>query len=72
MRGTTTNPMTRDDVAAKAVDLMSPAMGPRARALIDLVWDLDRQPSLVSIAALLQSGAEAPATKVHAERGRIR
>ena len=72
VRGTTTNPMTRDDVAAKALDLMSPMMGERARELIDLVWDLDRQPSLASLAALLQCGAGAPSTKVHAERGRIR
>jgi 2-methylcitrate dehydratase PrpD len=72
VRGTTSNPMTRDDVAAKALDLMSPMMGERARVLIDLVWGLDRQPSLAPLAALLQCGAETPSTKVHAERGRMR
>jgi 2-methylcitrate dehydratase PrpD len=72
VRGTTSNPMTRDDVAAKALDLMSPMLGERARALIELVWGLDRQPSLAPIASLLQGGAEAPSTKVHAERGRMR
>lgn len=72
VRGTTSNPITREDVAGKALDLMSPMMGERAHALIDLIWDLERQPSLAPIASLLQCGAETPSTKIHAERGRMR
>lgn len=42
VRGTTNNPMTRDEVGAKALDLMAPVLGQdRAKGLIDHVWDIE-------------------------------
>ena len=58
VRGTTTNPMTRDEVAAKALDLMLPTLGrERAQDVIDTVWNLERMSSLSRLATLLQASA---------------
>jgi hypothetical protein len=43
VRGTPGNPMTREEVRAKAFDLMAPVIGrPRAGRLCDTVWNLER------------------------------
>jgi 2-methylcitrate dehydratase PrpD len=56
VRGTTTNPMTQGEVAAKALDLMAPMLGPaRAQQVIDTVWELERLASLPTLTALLQA-----------------
>ena len=42
-KGTAENPLTREDVTDKALDLMAPALGKkRSLALIDALYDLDR------------------------------
>jgi len=72
VRGTTTNPMTRQEVEAKALDLMAPAIGSdRAQRLIDIVWDLEHQASISPLTLLLQStgAAPSPSTKATAGRG---
>jgi 2-methylcitrate dehydratase PrpD len=71
VRGTTTNPMTRQEVETKALDLMSPVIGDeRAKHLIDIVWHLEHQASLSPLASLLQGTGAVPSTKAYAERGR--
>ncbi len=43
VRGTAANPMPREEVAAKARDLLLPVIGPRRTArLIDTVWNIER------------------------------
>jgi len=43
VRGTAANPMPREEVAAKARDLLLPVIGPRRSArLIDTVWHIER------------------------------
>jgi len=55
VRGTNTNPMTRDEVAAKAFDLMSPSLGENgAHRVVERVWELERLPSLAALGSLLQ------------------
>ncbi len=55
VRGTTTNPMTRDEVVIKALDLMSPVIGDgKARRVIEAVWSLEQMASTSSLASLLQ------------------
>jgi 2-methylcitrate dehydratase PrpD len=57
VRGTTTNPMTRDDVAAKALDLMAPALGDKqARHVVDAVWSIEHLPALSRLGGLLRGG----------------
>jgi 2-methylcitrate dehydratase PrpD len=57
VRGTTTNPMTRDEIAAKALDLMALTLGAaRAQNVIDRVWDLEKASSLSPLATLLSVG----------------
>ncbi|MEO7726889.1 MAG: MmgE/PrpD family protein, partial [Burkholderiales bacterium] len=42
VRGSATNPMTRDDVAGKARGLLAPSLGARrAKQLIDTVWNIE-------------------------------
>jgi 2-methylcitrate dehydratase PrpD len=42
VRGTTENPMTRDEVDEKCYHLIAPVLGNRrARALCDAIWSLD-------------------------------
>jgi 2-methylcitrate dehydratase PrpD len=55
VRGTSDNPMTRDEVAAKARDLMTPVIGAaRAARLIDTVWALDTLKDVRTLRPLLQ------------------
>lgn len=43
VQGTPTNPMSPDDVQAKALDLLAPVIGSRAAArLVDAVWRIER------------------------------
>lgn len=42
VRGTADDPMTRDEVEAKALDLLQPVLGPdRARALVAAIWEAE-------------------------------
>jgi hypothetical protein len=43
VRGTAVNPMPREEVAAKARDLLLPLLGRRrSERLIDTVWNIER------------------------------
>jgi 2-methylcitrate dehydratase PrpD len=56
VRGTADNPMSREEVAAKARDLMSPVLGATQTAsLIEKVWSLDSLPDLRPLRPLLQT-----------------
>ena len=55
VRGTAENPMTRDEVDAKAYDLISPVFGrTRARRLCDAVWALERMANIAKLRTLLK------------------
>lgn len=55
VRGTVANPMTRDEVIAKARDLMDGPLGPaRSAQLVDAIFALDTCESLRSLRPLLQ------------------
>jgi 2-methylcitrate dehydratase PrpD len=55
VRGTVENPMTRDEVAAKARDLMSPVLGQTASAnLIEKVFGLENTKDIRELSPLLQ------------------
>jgi 2-methylcitrate dehydratase PrpD len=55
VRGTGSNPMTREEVTAKALDLMTPALGEAgARRVVERVGELERLPSLSVLGTLLQ------------------
>ena len=42
VRGTADDPMTREEVEAKALDLLEPVLGPdRARALVAAIWEAE-------------------------------
>ena len=46
-KGTAENPLTREDVTDKALDLMAPALGKkRSLTLINALYDLDRMPDV--------------------------
>lgn len=52
--GFPSHPMTKADVEAKALDLMTPALGPRrARAVVDAVWSMDTLPNAGALARLI-------------------
>jgi len=56
VRGTPENPMERTDIAAKALDLIEPVIGPaRATALVERVWDLEHLESVRALRPLLQA-----------------
>jgi 2-methylcitrate dehydratase PrpD len=56
VRGTPGNPMTRDEVEAKARDLMAPVIGKaRAGRLCDTVWNLDRVKDVRKLRPLLRA-----------------
>ncbi len=58
VRGSPENPMSFEEVAAKALDLMSPVLGPaKSRALIMQVHDLDRIGSIRGLRENLQISA---------------
>jgi 2-methylcitrate dehydratase PrpD len=55
VRGTAENPMTRDEVDAKAYDLIAPVFGKnRARRLCDAVWNLDKIGDIGKLRPLLK------------------
>jgi 2-methylcitrate dehydratase PrpD len=54
VRGTTENPMTRQEVDEKAYALMTPVLGEdRARRLCDSVWALEDVPDMRELRPLL-------------------
>jgi 2-methylcitrate dehydratase PrpD len=56
VRGTPPNPMTRDEVQGKSLDLLGPVVGARrARKLVDTVWQLESVKGLVAIRPLLRA-----------------
>ena len=55
VRGSAQNPMTREEVATKARDLMSPVLGAsRTDRLITAILSLEKAPTLRSLRPLLQ------------------
>lgn len=56
VRGTTANPMDRDEVAAKAVDLIQPILGKdRTDQLVEAVWTLERLDDTRDLAPLIKA-----------------
>jgi 2-methylcitrate dehydratase PrpD len=56
VRGTPANPMTRQDVEEKALDLLDPVLGrARSRKLVDAVWRLEKVKGLRDLRPLLRS-----------------
>ena len=57
VRGTAENPMTREDIVAKARDLMTPVLGPTAcQKLIDRVLAIETTKNARELRPLLQRG----------------
>ena len=55
VRGTPTNPMSRDEVVAKAQDLMNPVLGaPKATKLIEAIFGIERIKNITELRPLLQ------------------
>jgi len=55
VRGTAENPMTREEVDAKAADLIAPVFGKaRARRLCDAVWSLEKLGNMRKLRPLLK------------------
>jgi 2-methylcitrate dehydratase PrpD len=55
VRGTTRNPMPRDEVIAKCQDLMAPFLGAaKFKRLIDAVFDLEQFKDIRALRPLLQ------------------
>ena len=58
VRGTPSNPMTRDEVVAKARDLMAPVLGAaNAATLIDRMLGLEALKNIRDLRPLLQVGS---------------
>jgi 2-methylcitrate dehydratase PrpD len=56
VRGTMDNPMSHDEVDAKAYDLCGPVLGQqRARALLDAVWRIEKVANVRTLRPLLQA-----------------
>jgi 2-methylcitrate dehydratase PrpD len=56
VRGTATNPMSRDEVAAKSRELLLPVIGARrTRQLIDAIWRIERVRDVRELRPLLQA-----------------
>ncbi len=54
VRGTADNPMTRDEIEVKSLDLLQGVLGEkRARSLIQAIWDLEKMNSLRDLRTLL-------------------
>ena len=52
-KGTAENPLTREDVTEKSLDLMVPALGrKRSMALINALFDLDKMPNVRALRRL--------------------
>jgi len=57
VRGTLENPMPREEVVAKARDLITPVLGPAtSQKLIDKVFDIENVKSILELRPLLQKG----------------
>ncbi|MCH7608425.1 MAG: MmgE/PrpD family protein [Chloroflexi bacterium] len=57
VRGTADNPMTHEDVEAKATELIASVLGTeRARAVVEEVWGLDERTRASALRPLLQDG----------------
>jgi 2-methylcitrate dehydratase PrpD len=55
VRGTSENPMTREEIIAKSRDLIAPVMGPaKTQKLIDAVFSLETVKSVLELRPLLQ------------------
>jgi 2-methylcitrate dehydratase PrpD len=55
VRGTAENPMSREEVAAKARDLMAPVLGePKCRKLIETIFALERVKDIRELRPLIQ------------------
>ncbi|MES2184224.1 MAG: MmgE/PrpD family protein [Pseudomonadota bacterium] len=58
VRGSATNPMVREEVAAKAFGLLAPTLGKaKAQRLIDTIWDLEKVKDVRVLRRLLQPAA---------------
>jgi 2-methylcitrate dehydratase PrpD len=56
VRGTATNPMSRDEVAAKSRGLLTPLLGTRrAERLIETVWNIERVSDMRRLRPLLHA-----------------
>jgi 2-methylcitrate dehydratase PrpD len=56
VRGTSANPMTREEVGEKAYDLCAPVLGKkRAHALVEAVWDIEKVGNVRALRHLLQA-----------------
>ena len=56
VRGTADNPMSRDEVEPKALDLLAPVLGgERARRLIDQIWRIEQVDQLRELRPLLEA-----------------
>jgi 2-methylcitrate dehydratase PrpD len=56
VRGTSKNPMTREEVGTKAFDLCAPILGKsRARELVKAVWNIEKTGNVRSLRHLLQA-----------------
>jgi 2-methylcitrate dehydratase PrpD len=55
VRGTPADPMTTDEVAAKALDLMQPVLGDNAKRVVDAVFALERLSNMEQLARLLHA-----------------
>ena len=57
VRGSATNPMSREDVAGKARGLLAPALGARrAERLIETIWNIERVQDARQLRRLLSAG----------------
>jgi 2-methylcitrate dehydratase PrpD len=57
VRGTSDNPMTHEEIAAKARDLMTPRLGGAKTArLIEAIWNLEKLTDIRNLRPLLQTG----------------
>jgi 2-methylcitrate dehydratase PrpD len=55
VRGTPSNPMTRDDVIAKARELMAPVLGaPNAKNIIDKILGVENLKNILELRPFLQ------------------
>jgi 2-methylcitrate dehydratase PrpD len=55
-RGSSLNPMTREEEDVKALDLLAPVLGkPRAKALIAAVWDLEKIKDMSKLRSLYRA-----------------
>ena len=56
VRGTSDNPMTREEVDFKSYDLLAPVLGKtRARKLCDAIWDIEKIKDVRVLRPLLQA-----------------